>query len=285
MTDVQRRLARKIAIGALAVVGAVLLVTWFDRKPGSDRTRGAVPPAAATTPSTPAAPRTPPAFRVPAAPPPKPRRPHKPQPRAQVSPDPLPSQGPVPPAPVAIHALLPGTCCSEPRNGRQVDAIVLHSTEQPDEPGTSDLAKLTRYFAATQKSSHVADNADGTSVRLVADDRIAYHATYWNISTVGIEQVGFSAFSARAWLKRPAQLETTARWVAHWAGLYRIPIRRCVVTGLRYSRRKRVIAGQIARRGVCTHAQVDPRNRDDPGAGYPLDAVLARARAIVAATR
>jgi len=284
MTDVQRGLARKIAIGALTIVGAVLLVGWFDRKPGAVVPPG---PTVAQTVPAPTAPAsaTPPAFRVPATTPTKPTRRHKPQPRAGVSPDPLPPEGPVPPAPSAIQALLPA-CCSEPRNGRQIDAIVLHSTEQPDAPHTGDLAKLTRYFASTQKSSHVADNADGASVRLVADDRIAYHATYWNVSTVGIEQVGFSTFSTRTWMKRPAQLETTARWIAHWAGLYRIPIRRCVVAGLRYNPKiNRVIAGQIVQRGVCTHAQVDPRNRDDPGARYPFDAVLARARAIVAATR
>jgi N-acetylmuramoyl-L-alanine amidase len=287
MTDVRRGLARKIVIGTLTIVGAVLLVRWFDRKPGplvpAAGTVARTAPAA-TTPAPPPPP-PPPAFRVPAATAAKPARRLKPQPRAGVSPDPLPPQGRVPPAPSAIQALLPA-CCSEPRNGRQIDAIVLHSTEQPDAPHTGDLAKLTRYFAAAQKSSHVADNADGASVRLVADDRIAYHATYWNVSTVGIEQVGFSAFSRLAWMKRPAQLETTARWIAHWAGLYRIPIRRCVVAGLRYNpKSNRVIAGQIVQRGVCTHAQVDPHNRDDPGAGYPFDAVLARARAIVAATR
>jgi hypothetical protein len=225
-----------------------------------------------------------PTLPAPPAPPPRAkRRPRKPTPRAKTSPDPLPPQGPVPPAPDAGDQTLPGDCCSEPRRGRQIDAIVLHSTETPDRPGFAELAKLARYFVHARKSSHVATDGEGYSSRMVADGRIAYHATYWNVSTLGIEQVGYAAFGDEAWLARPVQLEATARWVAHWAAMYRIPIRRCEVTGLRYNRNRRVVAGEIVRRGICTHGQVDPRNRSDPGAGYPFDAVLARARAIVAA--
>jgi N-acetyl-anhydromuramyl-L-alanine amidase AmpD len=157
---------------------------------------------------------------------------------------------------------------------------VLHATESPEQPGSSDLLGLARYFRRAGLASHVADDAKGSSIRLVGDDRLAYHATFWNDVSVGIEQVGFSSFTRAQWLARPAQLATTARWVAYWARRYRIPIRRCAVTGLRYDRNDRVSAGTMVRRGVCSHAQLDPRNRDDPGRGYPWDVVLARARAI-----
>jgi N-acetyl-anhydromuramyl-L-alanine amidase AmpD len=217
----------------------------------------------------------------PPAPPPR-RRPRRPPPRAGVSPDPLPAQGPVPPAPDSGDQRLPDECCSEARGGRRIDAIVLHSTETPDRRGFADLARLARYFVGARKSAHVATDGEGYSSRMVPDDRSAYHATYWNISTLGLEQAGYASFGDEAWLARPVQLEATARWIAHWAARYRIPIRRCEVTGLRYNRRRRVVAGVIVRRGICSHGQVDPRNRSDPGDGYPWDAVLARARAIVA---
>ena len=118
---------------------------------------------------------------------------------------------------------------------------------------------------------------------MVADDRMAYHATYWNATTIAIEQMGFSDLSPATWLARRAQLDATAGWIATWARRYRIPIRRCVVTGIRYNRDRRVVAGTIVRRGVCSHSQLDPRNRDDPGPGYPWNVVLSKARARAAA--
>ncbi len=239
-----------------------------------------------TTPVTaPPAPQSVPS--VPAAPPERPvnkrrPRPRKPLPRAGVSPDPLPAATAVPPAPDAGDQRLPPDCCSEPRRGRRIDAIVLHTTESADAPGFGDLARLARYFVRVRKSSHVANDGQGYSSRMVDDDRSAYHSSYWNIATLGLEQVGYSAFGDEAWLARPVQLESTARWIAHWAARHRIPIRRCEVAGLRYNRNRRVVAGVLTRRGVCSHAQLDPRNRDDPGTGYPWEAVLRRARTIVA---
>jgi N-acetyl-anhydromuramyl-L-alanine amidase AmpD len=199
--------------------------------------------------------------------------------------DPLPRAGPVPSPPPAALVVSLGRCCSESRAGARVDAIVLHATETPDRPGTEDLRRLARYFTRSRKSSQAADDAEGNSSRMVADALMAYHATYWNQATLGLEQVGYSSFTRAQWLARRRQLATTARWVAFWARRYRVPIRRCVVAGIRYNRRERVVAGTIVRRGVCSHAQLDPRNRDDPGSGYPWSVVLRRARAIARAAR
>lgn len=206
-------------------------------------------------------------------------------PRAGISRDPLPPQGPVPKPPAARLRLLPLSCCSELRGRTQVDAIVIHTTERPDEPAYEDLDSLWRLFIRVHRSSHVANDAEGHSTRMVDDGRFAFHATYWNVSTLGLEQMGSASFTREEWLARPSQIDNTARWIAHWAGLYRIPIRRCQVTVLRYNRNRRVIAGEIVRRGVCSHRQLDPLNRGDPGEGYPWERVLSRARAIVAATR
>lgn len=213
---------------------------------------------------------------------PAPVRRSQPPPRAGESPDSLAAKGAVPGAPPAIPLLLPGACCSESRHGRRVDTIIVHTTETPDRKGPNDLVALWELFSKVRRSSHVADDAEGNSIRLVNDSRVAYHATYWNISSVGIEQVGYAAFSRKQWLARPKQLEATARWIAHWARLYRIPIQPCRLSTLGYNRNTRVVQGRILKRGVCSHGQVDPRNRTDPGAGYPWDVVMARARQIAA---
>ncbi|MGI8593052.1 MAG: N-acetylmuramoyl-L-alanine amidase [Solirubrobacteraceae bacterium] len=211
------------------------------------------------------------------------RRPARPLPRARPSADRPAPPGPVPAPPALAFQASLGDCCSEPRGGLPVDAIVLHATELPNEPGIRDLRRLARFFAKSSLATQAANDAAGNSSRMVADDRLAYHATYWNTTTVGIEQMGYSSFTSLQWTARRAQLESTARWVAYWARSYRIPIRRCQVAGIRYNTRKRVVAGEIVKRGVCSHAQLDPRNRDDPGPGYPWRFVLARARAVAGA--
>jgi N-acetylmuramoyl-L-alanine amidase len=190
---------------------------------------------------------------------------------------------PVPATPAAAFETSLGACCSEGRHGRPIDAIVVHTTEIPDDPGIRDLVGLAHFFERSTLGAHVADDAEGNTIRMVDDSLMAYHSTYWNVTTLGIEQMGFSVFSRSQWLARPAQLETTAHWIAHWARRYRIPIRRCVVDGISYNRRDRVISGRFVRRGICSHAQLDPRNRDDPGRGYPWDVVLSQARAIARA--
>jgi hypothetical protein len=207
----------------------------------------------------------------------------RPLPKVAPSPDRLAPRTAVPPPPDAADQHLPPNCCSESRRGRRVDAIVVHTTESADSRGFGELARLARYFVRVRRSAHVAVDGEGYSSRMVDDARSAYHASYWNVGTLGIEQVGYASFDIDAWAKRPVQLEAAARWIAHWAARHRIPIERCEVAGLRYNRNRRVVAGAIVRRGICTHDQVDPRNRDDPGAGYPLDAVLRRARAVAAA--
>ena len=208
------------------------------------------------------------------------RRRHHRFPWVEPSTDPLPPQQPVPSAPRASVVTSLGRCCSESREGRPIDAIVLHTTESSDEPGLRDLLRLVRFFARSELGAHVADDAEGNSSRNVRDALMAYHATYWNAATLGIEQIGAASFTRSQWLRRPRQLEATAAWIAHWARQYRIPIRRCVVGGIGYNRHNRVVRGAILRRGVCSHSELDPRNRDDPGAGYPWRDVLSRARSI-----
>jgi len=270
-----RTLATAATLGALAL-GAAACGRDEDPFAGFTTTPvAAPPPAPESVPAvTPEPPR--PGAR---------RRPRRPPPTAGVSPDPLAPQEPVPPAPDAADQLLPEACCSESRRGRRIDAIVLHTTESADRPGFDELARLARYLVRVRRSAHVANDGEGYSSRMVADGRRAYHATYWNISTLGLEQVGFGRFGAEDWRRRPVQLESTARWIAHWARANRIPIRRCEVEGLRYNRRRRVVAGAIVRRGICSHAQLDPRNRSDPGRDYPWEAVLARAREVAAGAR
>ncbi len=279
----RRRLpAIALAAGGYAIALAAVIATAHDSEPRwAGAKEGKRPVPAVSAPHPPAA--SEPSGERPARSEREGGKSARPLPRVRPSADPPGRAGPVPAAPALALEVALGDCCSEPRARLPVDAIVLHATELPDEPGIGDLSRHARFFSRSNLATQAANDAAGNSSRMVAEDRLAYHATYWNATTVGIEQMGYSRFTRAQWGARRAQLESTARWVAYWARSYRIPIRRCRVTGIRYNRRKRVVAGEIVKRGVCSHSELDPRNRDDPGRGYPWGYVLARARAVAGA--
>jgi hypothetical protein len=268
------------AAGAVYSVALVVVVIVALDGDGGSRSggRGAERPVDAVVPGPQAPVPTVPRGDAAPLPPVDRDAPVKTLPRVPRSLEPLAAKRPVPDAP-ETQVLAPlGKCCSEPRDGAQVDAIVVHVTESDDRPGTADLTRLARFLAKRGLATQAANDAEGNSSRMVADDRTAYHSTYWNRGTVGIEQVAYATLTREQWLRdRRPQLDSTAAWIAYWAREFRIPIRRCQVAGLRYNKRKRVIAGTVVKRGVCSHAQLDPRNRDDPGPGYPWGYVLNKA--------
>lgn len=157
-----------------------------------------------------------------------------------------------------------------------IGAIVVHTTEGFDRDEApshvNGLHDLGSFFAnpSSQVASHVANDRNGASARFVADNLRAWHVGRHNTYSLGIEQLGFARFTRAQWLHRKAQLDSTAAWIAYWSVKYKIPIRRCTTAA----------NGDLKTHGVCSHGQLDPRNRSDPGAGYPFDYVIARARSL-----
>ena len=150
--------------------------------------------------------------------------------------------------------------------------IILHTTEGWDYswPRDRGLRAALSYFHANFRgvSVHVVTDRYGQSGRSVPDALKAYHARDDNTYSLGIEQIGYAAYTRAQWLARKPQLDAAAAWIAYWKAKYQIPIRRCVTTS----------DGRVTVTGVCSHGQVEPRYRTDPGAGYPWDYVLTRAR-------
>lgn len=155
------------------------------------------------------------------------------------------------------------------RDGARIKLIVLHSTESKNYKGTNDLAGVASWFAnrASEVSSHVVVDDDGTSARIVPDALKAWHCAAFNAPSLGIEQIGFA--SQGNWSN--AELDETARWLAHWSRKYGIPLRR-----------GRVIGSTVVRRGVVTHKQLGLAGGGhvDPGSNYPVKHVIRRAREI-----
>lgn len=116
----------------------------------------------------------------------------------------------------------------------------------------------------------VDNNSITQSVEL---DDVAWHAGYCNGYSVGIEQAGKASQTGPQWTDEYStkMLANTARLLAVIAGMYDLPLD--------------YVATDLANaKGITTHAAITKAfkvkgGHTDPGPNYPMDAVLAQARA------
>jgi len=148
------------------------------------------------------------------------------------------------------------------RRGLKPRIIVLHTTEGHNRPGLSDLRGLVSFFdnPRSQVSSHVANDAEGNDARIVPDEAKAFTQAAFNSVALSIEQIGFASQKEFP----QAQLENTARWIAHWSKKWGIPIKHSTTSG------------------VCQHRDLGAAGGGhvDCGPNYPLGKVLSMARSM-----
>jgi len=148
------------------------------------------------------------------------------------------------------------------RRGLKPRIIVLHTTEGHNRPGLSDLRGLVSFFnnPSSQVSSHIANDAEGNDARIVPDEAKAFTQASFNSIALSIEQIGFASQKQFP----QAQLENTARWIAHWSRKWGIPIK------------------HSTSHGVCQHRDLGSAggSHTDCGPNYPLDKVLSMARSM-----
>ncbi len=147
--------------------------------------------------------------------------------------------------------------------------IVLHDTEGGNVKGVSDLQGLGSWFdrRSTRASCHIGIDAQGNSIRIVPDSRVAWHAGWVNHWSLGIEQVGFASWSKDQWVDGyHLGLYRVASQIATWSTEFDIPI---VPTKHGYQK------------GVTLHRWVSGRGGHwDPGFNYPINYVIDWARLI-----
>jgi len=157
---------------------------------------------------------------------------------------------------------------SVPVHGSQKPVrIILHTAESDGDPGA-----LPGFWRGQGKGygSQAGIGQDGTIARYANDTDLTYHTGGANAGSLGIEIMGQASWAREDWLRRPQQLEAVARLIAYWSATHRIPLE------------------LNPNRGITTHAEQSKRHASseghwDPGPGFPLDLVLARAQQLLTA--
>jgi len=163
---------------------------------------------------------------------------------------------------------------TSPRNGAVIDRIYVHTNEGPQGPGAA--RNLVGYLAREDGGYQlVVDDAE--VVRAAGDDVIVWAEGGDNTHALSICFIGYAAFSLADWQTpySAAMLERGAQAVAAWCRQYNVPA-------------VRVPAGAPGQaptgRGIAEHADDhDPHSQGhtDPGAGFPIDAFIARVAALL----
>ena len=169
---------------------------------------------------------------------------------------------------------------SPKHSGRRVRTQlgVLHSAECPLKRGYP--MSLTQWTIDTAvQASWQEFVGPGVVVQSVHSDYIAWHASVANWISWGTEQTGYAAYSRAQWLTKDGR-DQLERLAMQWAGDakyfgWKLEDLRWLPT----STVRAIVAGQDTHtKGFCTHAQVDPASRSDPGPNYPYDLLLNRVR-------
>ncbi|MEM1446546.1 MAG: N-acetylmuramoyl-L-alanine amidase [Planctomycetota bacterium] len=168
------------------------------------------------------------------------------------------------PKPTFIEASSPNTGNRAP--GVAIDTVVMHTTEV-DLPGTLAIFDSS----ASQVSAHFTIAPNGDIYQHVATDGQAWHATYYNSRSIGIEMVGYS-FQPETW--NESNLAALTDLLA-WISLAYPEIELTRPTGDAYDTPN----NRYDEPGVVAHGQIQPWNRSDPGPYFPWDDVLAEASA------
>lgn len=154
---------------------------------------------------------------------------------------------------------------------RRTQLWVIHTAECPLKIGYAE--SMTEWADGDSYSPRVSWRAfiDPATVALfIPRNEAAWHATWANPISMGYEQSGYARFSRAEWLGPVglAQISLLAQQ------LVKDGIPAAAVKRLSNSEVNAVKAGNTTITGLCSHAQINPDTRTDPGAGYPWDVLI-----------
>ena len=149
--------------------------------------------------------------------------------------------------------------------------FVIHTAECPLRVGFAQSLTAWGNSGYQPRASWQKFVDPATVVSWVPLSKAAWHAAPANRYGVGYEQAGYARFSRKEWLTPDGlrQIDLLAQEIVRDG----IP-----ASGLKWLTTAQVQAVYSGRDtktvGLCTHTQISPRTRTDPGAGYPKDVLL-----------
>ena len=155
------------------------------------------------------------------------------------------------------------------RAGTVIDSIVIHTLEASYTSGLNTLTNPNEI-----KSAHYVISPQGEIAQLVAVENRAWHATYYNDRSIGIEMAGVAS-DPNTWNQQ--NLEALVDLVAWLVVEYDIPVFHPSGTADDYPNNTFDSAGIVA------HSQIQPWNKSDPGFYFPWSQFIASGNAKVTA--
>ncbi len=154
--------------------------------------------------------------------------------------------------------------------GVDIDSVVMHTTE-------GSLAGTLSWLQNTvsQVSAHFVIAPNGDLYQMVNSGNRAWHATYYNSRSIGIEMVGYAGLES-TW--NVDNLATLAQVLAWSAVQFDIPVTHPLGDANDYPNNRLNTAGIVA------HSQVQPGGKSDPGVFFPWAKVLNDTNAVIAAS-
>jgi hypothetical protein len=168
-----------------------------------------------------------------------------------------------------------------PVSGIPTQLLVLHSAECPLAAGYAASVTNWAITTAVQASWHRFVGPDAR-VYFIPDELGAWHASEANPLSIGWEQAGYAAYTRAQWTTAAGlvQLDSLAYDMAQVAKRDGIPARWLTTAEVRAV----LDSGNRSIKGLCTHRQIDPETRTDPGDGYPYDLLLTAIKKYMGAT-
>lgn len=184
---------------------------------------------------------------------------------------------------VAPVVNMPNTVKAWPQSGRPTQLFTQHSGECPLAPGYA--RSLTNWSNTTpvQASWHSFVGPD-ERVRQVPWNLGAWTQGAANQYAIGMECAGYAGYTKAQWLTDLGrqQLENLAHeWVYYWriekSLGNEIPLRWLTTDEVRA-----VLNGNRTIKGFCTHGQIEPGSRWDPGPNFPFPELMTRIKQLIA---